>query len=62
MYKIINLPGVLYGCETWSLTLREEHRLTVFENRVLRRMFGRRRDVVMGEWRKQHREEFHKLY
>jgi hypothetical protein len=41
-------------CETWSLTLREEHRLRVFENRVLRRIFGLRRDVVMGEWRKLH--------
>jgi hypothetical protein len=43
------LPLVLYGCETWSLTLREEHRLRVFENRVLRRIFGLKRDEVMGE-------------
>jgi hypothetical protein len=41
---------VLYGCETWSLTLREEHRLGVFENRVLRRIFGPKRDEVTGEW------------
>jgi hypothetical protein len=48
-YKTIILPVVLYGCETCSLTLREEHRLRVFENRVLRRMFGPQRDEVMGE-------------
>jgi hypothetical protein len=45
-------PVVLYGCETWSLTLREGHRLEVFENRVLRRIFGPKRDEVRGEWRK----------
>ena len=45
-------PVVLYGCETWSLTLREERRLTVFENRVLRGIFGRKRDEVTGKWRK----------
>jgi hypothetical protein len=49
IYKTIILPAVLYGCETWSLTLREEHRLRVFENRVLRRIFGPRRDEVTGE-------------
>jgi hypothetical protein len=48
---------VLYGCETWSLTLREEHILRVFENRVLRRIFGPKRDEVTGEWRKLHNEE-----
>jgi len=48
---------VLYGCETWSLTLREERRLRVFENRVLRRIFGPKRDEVTGEWRKLHKEE-----
>jgi hypothetical protein len=53
---------VLYGCETWSLTIREEHRLRVFENRVLRRIFGRKRDEVTGEWRKLHNEELHNLY
>jgi hypothetical protein len=48
IHKIIILPVVLYGCETWSLTLREEHRLKVFENRVLRRIFGLKRDEVTG--------------
>jgi hypothetical protein len=52
---------ILYGCETWSLALREEHRLTVFENRVLR-IFGPTRDEVMGDWRKLHNEELHNLY
>jgi hypothetical protein len=52
---------VLYGCETWSLTLREEHRLKVFENRVLRRIFGPKRDEVTGGWRKLHNEELHGL-
>jgi hypothetical protein len=52
----------LYGCETWSLTLREEHRLRVFENRVLKRIFGPERDEVTGEWRKLHDEELHNLY
>jgi hypothetical protein len=56
------LPVVLYGCETWSLTLREEHRLRVFENRVRRRIFGPKKDAVTGEWRKQHNEELHDLY
>jgi hypothetical protein len=58
----IILPVVLYGCETWSLTLREEHRLRVFENRFLRRIFGPKRDEVTGEWRKMHNEELHNLY
>jgi hypothetical protein len=53
---------VLYGCETWSLTVREEHKLRVFENRVLRRIFGPKRDRVMGGWRKLHNEELHDLY
>jgi hypothetical protein len=51
-----------YGCETWSLTLREEHRLRVFENRVLRRIFGPKRDEVTGGCRKLHNEELHNLY
>jgi hypothetical protein len=55
-------PVVLYGCETWSLTLREEHRLRVFENRVLRRKFGPKRDEVTGEWRKLLNELLHDLY
>ena len=53
---------VLYGCEAWSLTLREERRLRVFENRVLRRVFGPKRDEVTGEWRKLHNEELSDLY
>jgi hypothetical protein len=61
IYKTIILPVVLYGCETWSLTLRKEHRLRVSENRVLR-MFGPKRDEVTGEWRKVHNEELHDLY
>jgi hypothetical protein len=52
IYRTRILPGVLDGCETWSLTLREERRLRVFENRVLRRVFGPKRDKVTGEWRK----------
>ena len=62
IYRIILLPVVLYGCETWSLTLREERRLSVFENRVLRRVFGPKRDEVTGEWRKLHNEELNDLY
>ena len=62
IYRTIILPVVLYGCETWSLTLRDEHRLRVFENRVLRRIFGPRRDGVTGEWRKLHSEELNDLY
>jgi hypothetical protein len=58
----IILPVVLYGCETWSLTLREDHRLRVFENRVLRKIYGPKRDEVTGEWRKLHNEELHNLY
>jgi hypothetical protein len=52
IYKPIILPLVLYGCETWSLTLREEHRLRVFEKRVIRRIFGPKSDEVTGDWRK----------
>jgi hypothetical protein len=52
----------LYGCETWSLTLREEHRLRIFENRVLRKIFGPKRDAVMVELRKLHNEELYNLY
>jgi hypothetical protein len=62
IYKTIILPVVLYGCETWTLTLREEHRLRVFENRVLRRIFGPKRDEVTEGWRKPHYEELHGLY
>jgi hypothetical protein len=53
---------VLNGCETWSLSLREEHRLRVFENRVLRRIFGPKRGKVTGEWRKLHSRKLHNLY
>jgi hypothetical protein len=56
------LPVVLYGCETWSLALRQEHRLRVFENRMLRRIFGPKREEVMGEWRKLHIEELCDMY
>jgi hypothetical protein len=56
------LPVVLYGCETWSLTLIEEHRLRVFLVRVLRRIFGPKRDEMTVGWRKLHNEEFHNLY
>jgi hypothetical protein len=62
IYKTIKLPFVLYGCETWSLTLREEHKLGVFQNRVVRRIFGPKRDEVTGGWRKLHNEELHNLY
>jgi hypothetical protein len=61
IYKTIILPAVLCGCETWSLTLREDHRLRVFENRAPRRIFGPKRDEVTGEWRKLHSEELHTL-
>ena len=57
IYRTISLPVVLYGCETWSLTLREECRLRVIENRVLQKVFGPKRDKVTGEWRKLHNEE-----
>jgi hypothetical protein len=62
IYKTIILPVVLYECEIWSLTGREEHKLSVFENRVLRRIFGPKRDRVTGGWRKLHNEMLHNLY
>jgi len=61
IYKTIILPVVLCGCETWSLTLREERKLRVFENMVLRRIFEPRRDEVTGEWRRLHNEELNDL-
>src|SRR5215468_1396865 len=61
VYRTIILPVILYGCETWSLTLREEQRLRVYENRVLRRIFGPKRDEVT-EWRRLHNEELNDLY
>jgi hypothetical protein len=62
IYKTIILPGVSYGCGTWSVTLREEHRLWVFENRVQRRILGAMRDGVTGELRKLHKEELYNFY
>jgi len=62
IYRNIILPVVLYGCETWSLRLREERRLRVFENKVLRRIFGPKRDEVTGKWRKLHNEELNDMY
>ena len=61
IYRTIILPVVLYGCETWPLTLREERKLRVFENMVLRRIFGPRREEVTGEWRL-YNEELNDLY
>jgi hypothetical protein len=62
IFKTVIMSMVLYGCKTWSLRLREEHRLRVFESRVLRRIFGLKRDEVTGGWRKLHNEELHDLY
>jgi hypothetical protein len=62
IYRNIILPFVLYGCETWLLTLQEERKLRVFENMVLRRIFGPRRDEVTGEWWRLHNEELNDLY
>jgi hypothetical protein len=62
IYNTIILPVILYGCETWFLTLREEHRLRVFEDKVLRGIFGPKRDEVTGGWRKLHNEELCDLY
>jgi hypothetical protein len=62
IHRTIIVPVVLYGCDTWSLTLREERRLEVFENRVLRRIFGTKRDEVTGEWRQPHNEEVNDLH
>ena len=62
IYRTIIFPVVLCGCENWSLTLREGRRLRVFENRVLRRIFGPRGDEVSGEWRKLHIEKLTDLY
>jgi len=62
IYRTIILPVVLYGCEAWSLTLREERKRMVFENMVLRRIFGPGRDEVTGEWRRLHNEQLNDLY
>ena len=57
-----NFPFVLYGCETWSLTLKKEHRLRLFENRVLRRIFADKRDEITENWRRLHMEALYGLY
>jgi len=62
IYRTIILPVVLYGCETWSLTLKEERRLRVLEKRMLRRIFGPKRDEVKGGWRKLYNEELNDLF
>ena len=62
IYRSVILPVVLYGCETWSLTLWEERKLRVFEKRVLRRIPGPRREEITGEWRRLHKEELNFLY
>jgi hypothetical protein len=62
IYRTIIFPVVLYGCESWSFTLREECRLRVLENMVLRRIFGPKRDEVTGEWRRLHNKELYPLY
>jgi hypothetical protein len=62
IHRKIILPVVLYGCETWSLLLREEHRLRMFENRALRRIFGSKREEVAEGWRRLYNEELHNLY
>jgi hypothetical protein len=62
LYRIVTLPVVLYECDTWYLTLREKQWLRVFENKVLKRIFGPKRDEVTGEWRKLHNEELYDLY
>jgi len=62
IHRSKTLPIVLYGCENWSLNLREKHRLRVFKNRVLKKIFGSKTDEVTGEWRKLHNEELNDLY
>jgi hypothetical protein len=62
IYRTVILPVVLCGCETWSLKLRKEGRLRIFENRVLRRIFGLERDEVTGEWRRLHNKELYAVY
>jgi hypothetical protein len=62
MYETIILPVILYGCETWSLTLREEYKLRVSDSRVLGRIFGPTREEGAGGWRRMHNEKLHNLY
>jgi hypothetical protein len=61
VYRTTILPITFYGCETWSLTLREGQRLKAFENRSQRRIYGPKRDEIIGGWKKLHNEEFHNL-
>jgi hypothetical protein len=62
IHKTVTLPVALYVCETWSVTLREEHRLRVFETSVLRRIFGPKREEVIRDWGRLHNEDLHNLY
>ena len=62
IYRTVILPVILYGCESWSTTLADEHKLHVFENKVLRKIYGPKRDEMTGEWRRLHNEELHGLY
>jgi hypothetical protein len=62
IHNTVSLPVISYGCETWYLTLTEEHIVRAFENRVLREIFGSKRDETTGGWRKLHNEELHNLY
>jgi len=61
IYRTVIFPVVVYGCKTWSLKLREKHKMRVFENRALRRIFGSKRDEVTGEWKRPHNEELYYL-
>ena len=62
IYRTVILPVILYGCESWSTTLADKHKLRVFENKVLRKIYGPKRDEMTGEWRRLHNEELHGLY
>jgi hypothetical protein len=62
IYRTVILLAVFYECETWSLTLREDRKLRVFENRVLRELFGPKRDDVAGDWRRLHNQELDDMY
>jgi len=62
IYRTVILPVILYGCESWSRTLSDEHKLRVFENKVLRKIYGPKRGATTGEWRRLHNEKFHGLY
>ena len=62
IYRTVILPVILHGCESWSTTLADEQKLRVFENKVLRKIYGPKRDEMTGEWRRLHNEELHGLY